>query len=181
MPQEPHATYLERSITQRYGSDRAVLDNPGRHETEEQREDRNLIELLQELRVGALGVQVLFGFLLSLPFFAVRFDGLSHLQRMLYMANLLLATLATGLLSGPVAYHRLVFRRHLKHQLLRLANAMAIAGLAVVALAVSGSVLLAASYVERGPLVPLIGCLTLLTFGGLWFVLPLVGRSRSNR
>ena len=91
MPQEPHATYLERSITQRYGSDRAVLDNPGRHETEEQREDRNLIELLQELRVGALGVQVLFGFLLSLPFFAVRFDGLSHLQRMLYMANLLLA------------------------------------------------------------------------------------------
>jgi type III secretory pathway component EscT len=54
---------------------------PGRDETEEERDDRNLMELLQELRVGALGVQVLFGFLLSLPFFAVRFGRLSGGQR----------------------------------------------------------------------------------------------------
>jgi Family of unknown function (DUF6328) len=60
--------------------------------------------------VGALGVQVLFGFLLSLPFFAVRFDKLSHFQRGLYIVDLLLAALATAFFSAPVAYHRLMFR-----------------------------------------------------------------------
>jgi hypothetical protein len=155
-------------------------DNPGREETEQERDDRNLMELLQELRVGALGVQVLFGFLLSLPFFAARFSRLSGSQRNLYVANLLLAALATALFSGPVAYHRLVFRRHRKSQLIRIANAMAIAGLATVALAITGSVLLALSDVESGMIVPLIAVVTLATFACLWFVLPLVGRGQPD-
>jgi hypothetical protein len=69
------------------------------------RDDRNLAELLQELRVAGLGVQVLFGFLLSLPF-TNRFTRLSQGQRDLYLASLVLAAVATALLLGPVAYHR---------------------------------------------------------------------------
>jgi hypothetical protein len=156
-------------------------DDPGRHETEEERDDRNLVELVQELRVGALGVQVLFGFLLSLPFFAVHFERLTGFQRDLYVADLLLAALATALLSGPVAYHRMIFRRHRKLQLTRVANDMAIAGMATVGLAVSGSVLLAISYVDKGIAVPLIATLTVVVFVSLWFVLPLIGRRQPDR
>src|SRR5438067_8438821 len=81
-----------------------------RHESEAERIDRNLNELLQELRVASIGVQVLFGFLLSLPF-TTRFTRLSDAQRSLYLIALLLAALSTALLIAPVAYHRLVFRR----------------------------------------------------------------------
>ena len=81
-------------------------DDPGRNESEAERDDRNLTELIQELRVAGLGIQVLFGFLLSLPF-TVRFAKLSDSQRNLYVITLLLAGLSTALLGGPVAYHRL--------------------------------------------------------------------------
>src|SRR5204862_7207933 len=91
-----------------------IMTSPGRPgETEAARDDRNLAELLQELRVAGLGVQVIFGFLLALPF-SSRFTKLGHDQRILYVAALTLAALATALLLGPVAYHRLVFRRRLK-------------------------------------------------------------------
>ena len=99
-----------------------------RHETEAERADRNLAELLQELRVAGLGIQVLFGFLLAMPF-AARFSALSANQRHLYTATLFLAAVATALLSGPVAYHRLVFRRHEKPQLIAASNAVALGGL----------------------------------------------------
>src|SRR6516165_7921564 len=98
-----------------------LADDLGRNESEGERLDRNLAELLQELRVAGLGVQVLFGFMLSLPF-TNRFSSLSSGQRGLYLADLSLAGLATALLLAPVAYHRLVFRRHQKRQLLRFAN-----------------------------------------------------------
>src|ERR1700739_3573468 len=92
-----------------------------RDESEAQRDDRNLIELLQELRVAGLGVQVLFGFLLSIPF-TTRFEKLTHAQRGLYVVSLLLAAISTALLLAPVAYHRLVFRQHRKEQLVKDAN-----------------------------------------------------------
>ena len=82
-------------------------DDDPRHESQDQRDDRNVAELLQELRVAGLGVQVLFGFLLGLPFTA-RFSELGQSQRDLYVAVLLLAAVATVLLVAPVAYHRLV-------------------------------------------------------------------------
>src|SRR5947208_11482781 len=96
-------------------------EDGGRHETEAERIDRNLIELLQELRVAGLGVQVLFGFLLSLPF-TNQFRKLGSGERDLYLATLVLATVATALLLGPVAYHRLVFRQRQKERLVRAAN-----------------------------------------------------------
>jgi Family of unknown function (DUF6328) len=150
----------------------------GRDETEAERDDRNLIELLQELRVAGLGVQVLFGFLLSLPFTA-GFTRLSHPQRELYVGSLLLAAVSTALLLGPVAYHRLVFRRRQKEHLVRAANVMAIIGLAAVGLAISSAVLLVVSYVDKGLPVVLITAFTVCLFGGLWFVFPLARRERA--
>jgi hypothetical protein len=144
-------------------------------ETEAERDDRNLIELLQELRVAGLGVQVLFGFLLSIPF-TTRFVKLSHAQHGLYVVTLLLAATATALLLAPVAYHRLVFRRHQKEQLVRDANVLAIIGLAAVGLAVSAGVLLVVSFVARGATVALVTLFVVCLFAVLWFVLPLARR-----
>jgi uncharacterized protein DUF6328 len=151
----------------------AAPDRPG--ETEAERGDRNLIELLQELRVAGLGVQVLFGFLLSLPF-TTRFVQLNHAQRGLYVASLLLAAISTALLLAPVAYHRLVFRQRRKEQLVKDANILAILGLAAVGLAISASVLLVVSYVEPGFIVAIVTVCTVGLFAVLWFVLPLARR-----
>jgi hypothetical protein len=148
-------------------------NDPGRHESEEEREDRNLIELLQELRVASIGIQVLFGFLLSLPFTA-RFGKLDVAQRRLYIASLLIAALATALLSAPVAYHRIVFRQHKKGRLLKVANAMALGGMASVGIAVSSSVLLVSGVVFRGIVVPLISVLVTGMFVVLWLVIPVL-------
>ena len=149
---------------------------PGRpEETEAERDDRNLIELLQELRVAGLGVQVLFGFLLAIPF-TTKFVDLDHAQRGLYVGSLLLAAISTALLLAPVAYHRLVFRQHQKEQLVKDANTLAILGLGAVGLAVSASVLLVVSYVEPGFIVTIITVFTVCLFAALWFVLPLARR-----
>ena len=157
------------------GTDRPEPDRPD--ETEAERDDRNLIELLQELRVAGLGVQVLFGFLLALPFTS-RFAQLSHAQRGLYVASLVLAAISTALLLGPVAYHRLVFRQHQKEQLVKDANIMAILGLAAVGLAVSAAVLLVLSYVVKGLPAVIITVFVVCLFAGLWFGLPLARRRR---
>jgi MFS family permease len=146
-----------------------------RNESEAERNDRNLAELLQELRVAGLGVQVLFGFLLSLPF-TNRFTRLSHGQRELYLATLVLAAVATALLLGPVAYHRLVFRRGQKEGLVRAASVMAIAGLVAVGLAVSAAVLLVTGYVASALPAALITAFVTCVFGLLWFAFPLARR-----
>jgi uncharacterized protein DUF6328 len=151
-----------------------------RNETQDERDDRNLMELLQELRVAGLGVQVLFGFLLSLPF-TNRFLKLTHAQRGLFIADLFLAALATVLLLAPVAYHRIVFRRHLKEPLIRVANRMAIAGLAAVALAVAIAVILVTSFVEGTTSALIVGLFIGCLFAALWFVIPLVRRQHSGR
>ena len=146
-----------------------------RDESQAQRDDRNLAELLQELRISGLGVQVLFGFLLSLPFTA-RFGRLSQGQRDLYLASLALSAVATALLLGPVAYHRLVFRRRQKEPLVRAASVMATLGLAAVGLAICAAVLLATSTVATGLPAGLITVFIAVLFAGLWFAFPLARR-----
>jgi hypothetical protein len=153
--------------------DRAPRDP--RDESEAQRDDRNLAELLQELRISGLGVQVLFGFLLSLPFTA-RFAKLSQGQRDLYLASLVLSAVATALLLGPVAYHRVVFRRRQKEPLVRAASVMATLGLAAVGLAISAAVLLATTTVATGLPAGLITAFVVVLFLGLWFAFPLARR-----
>ena len=151
-----------------------------RDETTQERDDRNLIELLQELRVAGLGVQVLFGFLLALPF-TTRFDDLSPAQRQLYLGILVVSAVATGLLLGPVAYHRLVFRRRQKEPLVKAANVMAIWGLVAVAVAVCSTVVLVVSFVDNGlPVILISVCVAVFIFG-LWFAFPLTRRGSVPR
>lgn len=147
----------------------------GRHETEAQRIDRNLAELLQELRVAGLGVQVLFGFLLSLPF-TMRFTKLDGAQRGVYLTSLVLAAVATTLLIGPVAYHRLVFRQGMKEQLVRFANVLAILGLAAVGGAVLMAVLLVTDFVAGAVAAGVITAVLACMLGVLWFAVPLAQR-----
>jgi hypothetical protein len=153
--------------------DRASRDP--RDESEAERDDRNLAELLQELRISGLGVQVLFGFLLSLPF-TMRFAKLSQGQRDLYLASLVLSAVATALLLGPVAYHRVVFRRRQKEPLVRAASVMATLGLAAVGLAICAAVLLATTTVSTGLPAGLITAFVAVLFLGLWFAFPLARR-----
>lgn len=162
----------------RCGSTVAPVSAPGRPgETPEQRDDRNLIDLLQELRVATLGVQVLFGFLLALPF-SSRFSHLHDWQRWLYLAVVVLSSVSVALLVAPVAYHRLLFRRHQLGYLLRAANILAIGGMVAVALAVTGAVLLVTSFVQSGAPAIVLTLVVALFFTGLWFMLPLARRSR---
>ncbi len=145
-----------------------------------QRNNRNLSDLLQELRVAGLGVQVLFGFLLSLPF-TVRFTKLDGSQQDLYKATLLCTALSTALLISPVAYHRWVFRRHEKDRLLRMANVLALLGLASVAVAISLAIWLIMSFIGASWIVTASSAATIATFALLWFVLPILDRLRSDR
>ncbi|HEX7160372.1 MAG TPA: DUF6328 family protein [Trebonia sp.] len=151
-----------------------------RQETAEQRNDRNLGELVQELRVAGLGVQVLFGFLLSLPF-SNRFGQLSDAQSDLYLTCVILSAVATILLVGPVAYHRLVFRRGMKEELVRFANLLAILGLTAVGGAVLAAVLLVTWFVAGAVAGALITAVIGVMVGGLWFGVPLVSRRGTAR
>ena len=107
-------------------------------ESTDERLDRELIELLNELRVALPGVQMLFGFLLALPF-SVGFEHTSAVDRRAYFVSFLAAAAASVLLIAPSAYHRLTWRQRDKEHLLRAANVMAIAGLGCLAIAVSAA------------------------------------------
>jgi hypothetical protein len=150
-----------------------------RRETEAERIDRNLTELLQELRIAGLGVQVLFGFLLALPF-TNKFSGLDRAQRNLYLIDIVVSAIATGLLTAPVAHHRILFRHHEKARILRLANGLALLGLGAVGVAISGSLLLVSSAVYDGVVAPVIAATIAAILFALWFVLPWIGNRRET-
>src|SRR6185437_5639709 len=100
-----------------------------RNESAAHRLDRNFSELLQELRVAQTGVQILFAFLLSIAF-QQRFTSLQNYQRVFYLVTLMAAALAAVLLIAPVAVHRMLFRQHLKDEVVALTSRLAVAGLA---------------------------------------------------
>src|SRR3954463_9440873 len=113
----------------------------GRNETPLERCDRNLAELMQEVRVAQTGVQVLFGFLLTVPV-TMRFDDISTTERAVYLVTLMLAGAAAILLIAPTSHHRLLFRWGDKERLVMVANRYAVAGLVAVAATMVGAVLL---------------------------------------
>jgi Family of unknown function (DUF6328) len=148
-------------------------------ESEQERRNRELIELLNELRVALPGVQVLFAFLLTIPF-TNKFDQLTRLDTAVYFAALLLCAVASGLLIAPSAHHRLRFRTGTKEQLVVWSNRMAIAGLVALALAVVASVSVIADLLYGEVLrIPLTITL-LVVVAGLWFAAPLVLYSVSD-
>jgi hypothetical protein len=149
----------------------------GREETEEERLDRNLGELLQELRVALPGVQVLFAFLLAVPF-QQNFTKITEFQKHLYFVTLLLTAFSAVLLIAPSAYHRITFRTQRKDDLVFLANKLSIAGLATLALAMTGAITLVTDVLFGGAATIITGTCSLLVFAAFWAVLPLERRFR---
>ena len=144
---------------------------------EQELRDRQMLELLNELRVALPGVQILFAFLLALAFQA-RFGGITSFQRGTYVVTLMLCAGATALLIAPAAFHRVIYRRRLKQHLVRVANRLAISGLALLLLSMVSAVLLIMDVVlGLMPAIVLAG-VVLAWFTMWWFVLPLRSRAR---
>ena len=147
------------------------LPDAERRETPTEKLDRNWNEILQELRVTQTGIQILTGFLLTVPF-QQRFTELTDQQRQLYLGLVLLAAVTTGLMVAPVSLHRWLFRRHARWALVTAADRLMRVALVALALVVSGVVLLVFDVVAgRAPaLVAAAGLLCFLVVA--WFVLP---------
>ncbi|MBS1886346.1 MAG: hypothetical protein JSU06_04070 [Actinobacteria bacterium] len=162
------------SASQSLAGDRDPEGRPsGRDETEAERLDRNLSELLQELRVALPGVQVLFAFLLAVPF-QQHFATVSDFDKKAYFATLLLTALSGALLIAPSAYHRITFRYQQKGRLVFLANRLAIAGLVALALAMTCAIMLITNYLFGTVATTAVTTgAVLLMFTVLWAVLPL--------
>lgn len=143
-------------------------------------EHQELVELLNELRVVLPGVQVLFAFLLTIPFTG-RFKELSTFQETLFSVSFLFAAFALVLLMTPTAYHRIRFRAGDDEAMLRISNRLTIAGLACLAVSLEAAVLLVADLVHSGVLAAVAGVVVGLLLVGLWFVLPIARASRERR
>ena len=142
-----------------------------RDESEKERLDRNLEELLQELRVALPGVQVLFAFLLVVPF-QMRFADITTFQRTVYFVTLLVATAATACLIAPTAHHRIEFRQQDKKRIVFSATKLAIAGLVLLASAMTGAVLLITDFHYHSDTVAIVAACLALVFMVLWFAWP---------
>ena len=141
-------------------------------ESEAERLDRNFDDLLQELRVSQNGTQILFAFLLTVPF-SSGFAKVTAFQRGLYFTALLLAGMSAAMLIAPAAMHRVLFRAGLKRELMMASARVTLAGQAVLILAVATSVCLIGDYIY-GPVVAATLGIAMLLFWTTWFfVLPL--------
>jgi hypothetical protein len=146
-------------------------------EDRDERLDRELIELLNELRVALPGVQVLFAFLLTIPF-TRGFPRLDAVDRDVYFAALLATALSTALLIAPSAHHRLLFRQHSKEQLLATANRLAIVGLAALAAGVACSIFVVTDVIFGRASACGVAAGASVLFVLLWYVLGLALRER---
>jgi len=142
-----------------------------RDESADERSDRNWAELLQELRVMQMGVQILTGFLLTLPF-QQRFGDLDTFQSGVYLTLVALAVLSTGLFVTPVSLHRGLFRKHRKTALVTMSDRIARLGVLVLAFVVTGTVLLVVDVVVNRTAAVWWSACALVLLVGLWFVMP---------
>jgi hypothetical protein len=144
-------------------------------ESESERNSRRLLELLQEVRVATAGVQILFGFLLAVPF-QQGFERISSFQKHVYLAVLICTALSSALLIAPTALHRLLFARGHKPEIIAYANRMVIGGLVLLAIAMVGVVLLL-THRLFGPAAAVAITLPIaVVFVTTWFVIPLLRR-----
>jgi hypothetical protein len=141
-----------------------------------ERLDRELMELLQELRVVLPGVQVLLAFLLVAPF-QPRFAQLPGSLRNAFFASVACATLATALLIAPSAHHRLRWRAHDKERLVRVGNQMALWGTVFLAAAIVLAVYVVTNVLYVSQLALLTAGVAVVVFGWVWYGLPLIGHS----
>ena len=145
-------------------------------ETHEERVNRELIELLNELRVALPGVQVLFAFLLAVPF-TQRFAETTELQRDTFMVALLSTLAGSVFLIAPTAYHRIRFRDRDKEALLRIGNVFAIIGVLFLAIGMTAVVFLVTDVIYKGFVTAVVTASTAALFAIVWFVLPLARKA----
>jgi cation transport ATPase len=161
-------------------ADRSTTDESRESERDEsakEKRDRELIELLNELRVALPGVQVLFAFLLTVPF-SQGWTRLTAQQETVYFGTFIATSLATALLLAPTAFHRLRFRQADKERLLRIANVAAVAGLLFLLAAVTGCVFLIADLLFNALAASIVAAIIAAAYATLWFVVPLSSRLR---
>ncbi|HMI81421.1 MAG TPA: DUF6328 family protein [Solirubrobacterales bacterium] len=159
---------MERDV----GSEENRERDSGRDETEEERLDRNLNEMLQELRVALPGVQVLFAFLLTVPF-QQGFEKITSFQKDVYFGTLICTAISAVMLISPTSYHRVTFRYQQKRRLVFYSNRFSIVGLVFLALAMTGAVMLVTDYLFSSAATAVVGALAALAIGFFWFALPL--------
>ncbi len=150
-----------------------------RSEDEQEELNRQMIELLNELRVAMPGVQVLFGFLLTVPF-QQGFTDVNDFQRATYFVTLIASAVASCLLIAPSAYHRLMFERGEKPRIIATGNRALIAGLAALAIAMNGALLLVTDFLFQTRTVALTLVATVSLFAWLWFGMGLWRRARTS-
>jgi hypothetical protein len=146
-------------------------------ESHEERINRELIELLNELRVALPGVQIMFAFLLAVPF-TQRFANVTELQKDVFMVALLCTLAGTVFLIAPSAFHRIRFRDRDKEALIKTANVFAIAGLAFLALGMTAVVFLVTDLLFKGLFTAVVTAVTAALFAVVWFALPLIREAR---
>jgi Family of unknown function (DUF6328) len=149
----------------------ATHPDSGRMESDSERIDRNLQEMLGELRVALPGVQVLFAFLLVVPFNR-RFDEVTSLQQTIYFITLLFTTASTVCLIAPTVHHRVEFRRQDKENIVVTGNRIVIVGLSLLAVAMTGAVVFVTDFLYGGVTVWVVGACTALAFGAMWYLIP---------
>ena len=158
-----------------------MTTSPQEHDDESRRErvNRELIELLNELRVALPGVQVLFAFLLAVPFSA-GWDKVTSFQKDVFFATLIATAISTACFIVPTAYHRINFRKREKENILLVSNKFAIAGIMFLALSMIGVIVLITDVIYSDDAAVVTGILAFLVFGGLWLALPLIRRATDD-
>jgi len=149
----------------------------GRDETELERSDRNLVELLQEVRVVQTGVQILFGFLLTIAF-QPKFAKLSSFQKADYLGTLIAAATTLIMLTAPSSWHRILFRQGDKEHLVEIANRFTVLGLAAMGLTMIGVVMLLSDIAFSPALTALVTAVAVIACSVLWYAMPLARRRK---
>jgi hypothetical protein len=151
----------------------------GNDESRDDRLNRELIELLNELRVALPGVQMLFGFLLAVPF-TQKFASITTVQRHVYYATFLFTAFATIFFIAPTAYHRLRFRQKDKEQMLQTSNRLAIMGTAALAVALAGAIYLVSDLVFKTAVTGIATATAAAALVWFWYGLPLLRRAQDS-
>ena len=138
-----------------------------------------MAELLQEVRVAQTGTQILFAFLLGVPF-TQRFGEVTSFQQTVYFGTLVAAAVASACLIAPSAYHRILFRQKEKQFVIETSNVLIIVGLAFVALAMSGVILLITDLLYNETTTAIVTAAIVLVFVVLWYVMPITRRIRET-
>ncbi|MEU6533616.1 DUF6328 family protein [Streptomyces sp. NPDC046928] len=163
----------------RHDGPRATPDAEGA-ETARERVNRRWNEVLQETRVAQTGVQILFGFLLSVAFTPL-FRELGTLDRGIYVTTVVLGASATGSLIAPVSIHRFLSGQRMKDEVVEAAGRLMMCGMVLLALTIGCTLLLILRFVVPGVLAEMLAAGVMLWFGLCWYVLPLTLRRRGER